>query len=76
MRRHTKTSKILSINNGKLPAMGYSCTLHLLEVLSNSVEMKQAAVLLDDDYLLQVNCSNSAFASCKSFVSKPSVNQL
>ena len=47
-----------------------------LEVLSNSVEMKQAVMLLDDDCLLQVNSSNNALASCKSLVSNPSVNQL
>ena len=28
-----------------------------------------------DDCLLQANSSNNALASCKSFVSKPSVNQ-
>ena len=47
-----------------------------IEVLSNSVEIEQAAVLSDDDYPLQVNSSNNALASCKSLVSNPSVNQL
>jgi hypothetical protein len=35
-------------------------------------------MLLEDNLLLQVNCSNNAFnalVSCRSFVSNPSVNQ-
>jgi hypothetical protein len=47
-----------------------------VEVFAISVEKETGSdTFSGDSCLLQVNSSNNAFASCKSFVSNPSVNQ-
>jgi hypothetical protein len=62
------------------------CVSKCIEIVSNSVGKGfDSYLLLGDDLFLfrlhlhslfQLNSSSSALASCKSFVSNPSVNQL
>jgi hypothetical protein len=58
-----------------LDPFGLDYMLRIFEVIAISVEKRWEAIHSQVRVVLQVNSSNNASVSCKSFVSNPSVNQ-